>query len=959
MGKAAKKTVLVAGDVCLDVVGIPIPGVSPGARQTDNWRLKGEMRTTHIPGGAFQLAEFIRAADASLDVRGPTPCLPKGLSCGRKVDKPMTQEEFEAVAPRLTRDEIVHSLLQLDLYKETADSKKPDTVRVNKTRGFSGPKEAAPSMKLLPPAGPGGKAAVVVLDDTGNQFRHSPEQWPKQVASTAGATAPLVVYKLHRPLPGTGKPNRLWDAVMGNHADRCVVIVSVDDLRDCDAPISRGLSWERTALDVVWHLLHSEALSQLRGCPHLIVRLGLDGALYWRHTPPKKDGETEHRAWLVYDPTGIEGTGAGACQGRMVGYASAFTAALTRHLAADLPGCLKPRATLHDPEGRPSEVIEDAIVAGIAASRRLLVLGFGKNVSAPAFPKDKLFDEGEDIFGSQPVPIIPGAAVADRGHWSLLESIFLGQDDLLQRAVDLQARAAKATEADDKRADALFRQVPQAVFAKTLRAIDRREVENYRALYSLLRDYLLMPPPPKPPQRPLSVAVFGPPGAGKSFGVKMVAKALGEIGGATPIEPITFNLSQYQKPDDLADAFHLVRDMVLAGRLPLVFFDEFDAVLNGEPLGWLRYFLAPMQDGEFTDHGTPHPIGKAIFVFAGGTCASYAEFARPGAIQDPEDPAAVQYKKVKGPDFLSRLRATLDIPGLDLETDFDPFGPAEALPSQPAILLRRANIFAFQVKEKFPHLRDASGALKISKPVLRALLNIPKFVHGNRSFEAILDMSHVQGAERFTPALLPACGHTALHANDAHLCQLLTTDYPFPPVERKKIARRIHEFYVEQRKADPTHKPDDPALRPWGKQGKDDIGLANRRSSLAQADHIAYKLRSIGLWFRKKVDGVPADVRAIDRLEAMVETLAIAEHNRWVVEKRKDGWFPAADTERESKNSFYRLHNALFPWGKLPADLKELDRAPVRNIPKFLDEAGYEIILACQSERLPSGADAE
>ena len=34
-----------------------------------------------------------------------------------------------------------------------------------------------------------------------------------------------------------------------------------------------------------------------------------------------------------------------------------------------------------------------------------------------------------------------------------------------------------------------------------------------------------------------------------------------------------------------------MRDEALRGKIPLVFWDEFDSSLEGMPLGWLRYFL--------------------------------------------------------------------------------------------------------------------------------------------------------------------------------------------------------------------------------------------------------------------------------------------------------------------------------------------------------------------------------
>jgi hypothetical protein len=915
--------------------------------------LTGEISTHYLRGGALLLADLIGAAVAQdADVSGPQLQTPETLSCGEKCG-PLEKSLF----PRLTKDEIVHSVIRVGEFKTSPKAEKKDkTLRVAQTEGFSGPAPAQgdPTLKVDPPGSSG--AGFIVLDDSGNSFRRTRQQWPAALAKPKPGSSPLIVHKLNRPLPvpnpgaaastTDGAPqaqatSQLWDVLVSNHPDRRVVLVSIDDLRESDAPISRGLSWERTAMELVWQLLNVPKLEALKNTPHVVVRLGLDGAVYWRRGHANK--EDPCRAWLIYNPTGIEGAWETSLEGSMVGYGSAFAAGLVKELVERNSSTL---LDCEDGPGKkpgPSTALIAGIQTGLRASRRLLQTGFGKVSGHPAYPLESLFApkaKGES-FAWQEIPIIPEAAVPDRGYWRLIDAIFQGKSSYLNRAVSMMATDAPPPELppdnEDKLAKDLLDQVPVAVF-DALHAYDRSEIESYRALYSLMFDYVRQTAPP----RPLSVAVFGPPGAGKSFGVKMVAKAL-EASGSRATENLTFNLSQYQKADELAAAFHLVRDVVLKGKIPLVFFDEFDTALEGVPLGWLRYLLGPMQDAEFVDRGTPHPIGQSIFVFAGGTCNSYREFARPFIERNGDDKAKdafTKFKNAKGPDFLSRLRGTLDIPGLDLDAKFDPYGPTEAFPCEAAILFRRANILAFQLSHKAPNLLDGDKVLQVSAPVIRALSNLPKFEHGNRSFEALLDMSHLVGADKFTPSLLPAIGHAALHADPSHLMQLLAADYPFPPAEREKIARAIHAAYVNDRKKQPDYKPVDPSVRPW-----ESLAEYLKESNREQADHIAVKLRAACLWFRKTIPGAGASPEVKARLEKMIDTLAKSEHDRWVAEKRRAGWIAAPSMSRASRNDRLLLHNFLVPWDRLTKVTKDLDRRTVRSMPKFLKAADYEIYV--------------
>jgi hypothetical protein len=295
----------------------------------------------------------------------------------------------------------------------------------------------------------------------------------------------------------------------------------------------------------------------------------------------------------------------------------------------------------------------------------------------------------------------------------------------------------------------------------------------------------------------------------------------------------------------------------------------------------------------------------------------------------------VEFKKAKGPDFLSRLRATLDIPGLDLNPSFDAYGPVEAFPCEPAILLRRANILRFQLGEKAPHLRDASGGLYISEPVLRALLHLPQFAHGNRSFEALLDMSHLQDERAFTSSSLPAAGHTNLHANAGHLSQLLAITYPFSEADRLAIAKAIHADFVAQRKAKGEFDPAKPSHQDWQ-------GLENKykQSNLQQADDIPRKMRMMNRWLRKAAHRVEASL-PLDRDE--VERYALVEHDRWVAAKRHDGFVWGSEDDGQ-----LRTHHCLVRWDdpRLTDADKQKDRDAIEAIPRYLAAAGYEVVDA-------------
>jgi hypothetical protein len=753
----------------------------------------------------------------------------------------------------------LHSLARLGTYKTSTGSK---VLRVQQFFGYSGPSKITGSIPKID--NDPKDAAIIVLDDAGNGFRDNPESWP--AALTQPDSRPFIILKMSHPLI----EGHLWKQLIENHADRLIVVISANDLRTLGANISRRLSWERTVTDLAWQIRYNPDLRPLLAAHTLVIRIGIDGALILQHSVEKIS------AIFLFDPQGYEDAYKDQYPGDMQGITPAFIAALTHRFA-----------------GSGEQGIVDGVMDGIIASRRLFRLGYGSNPSDPTYPGQELFAPQVPEDGLiELVKFADIQTLENDPHWTILHHLEMTQiEDIAGRIVQ-------------EGISALQKPVPIARF-NNLIVVDRDEIESYQSIRNLLGEYIAN----TQVSRPLSFAVFGPPGSGKSFGVSELSKGL----APKQIEPMTFNLSQFESTRDLIVAFHLIRDAALEGKLPLVFFDEFDAKFGKQSLGWLRFFLAPMQDGVFRDGESLHPIGRAIFVFAGGTSFSFDDFAKRIAIKD--DPALTD---AKATDFISRLRGRIDIKGCNPSSDDDG-----------RYLVRRALLLRSIIDRTANNLVTASGKVRIDPGVLRAFLKVPAYRHGVRSMQAIVDMSTLKDKKVFEQASIPPMEQLALHV-DADLFNLLMLEDILFERMVEPLAQAIHDEYLEHVKPGPGSQ-NPPMAIPWN-----NLPEEFKESNRNQAREIRKKLRAVNCGIMTKSMKVDRKVSAFT--DTQVELLAKMEHDRWMKEKQQNKWVLGKKRDNNKKE-----HPDLKPWEMLSEKAKDKDRNAVRIIPKLLQEAEFGI----------------
>lgn len=597
---------------------------------------------------------------------------------------------------------------------------------------------------------------VIVVSDDDMGYRNG-DQGPNVLTSwQKWQVKPWVVWKYRHPTARgardarpPGAPNLLgaltaYSSPAPSDADtdelykQAIAIVSADTLREQHATVSRNRSWEDVSAEVLQAVQADPELKRFRW---VVVSFGAAGALVVSSEPPS-------RSTLIFDPARLEGDWEREHPGKVVG----ATTCVLIHVSI----------ALFQQEGTPDQAtIERGVLEGMWSLRTIQRLAY--SAAEPPDANDKPYDAESEkrthpttaaillpgpgvVPGAKKFrslctlakvhPPAPGPLVGER-RWLFTPPT--GDSDgrgwrEIQAAAPLEIARAILDVGVEK---ALRAQAVPHVRYGDLFSVEPGEINSLRALHQALSYYLH---PRSSDKKPLSIAVFGPPGSGKSFAVKQIARAL----DLRESDVSTFNLSQLSGPDMLVGALHQVRNRALAGRVPLVFWDEFDTSLGGTPLGWLRYFLAPMQDGEFQEGQSTHPIGRAVFVFAGGTSETY---------QGLEEQRH-EHRAAKVPDFVSRLRGSLDVRGIN-----PPAGGAEEA-GLDFHVLRRAMLLRAALD------RFGSKEMRVEEGLLDAFLGVPRYRHGARSLEAIVRSCALRGVRELTTSELPSRAQLAMHVEN-------------------------------------------------------------------------------------------------------------------------------------------------------------------------------------------------
>jgi hypothetical protein len=741
------------------------------------------------------------------------------------------------------------------------------------------------------------KFETIVIDEAGIGFRNHSEAWPDF------EKADNIILKTTYPLC----EGKLWDELM-KYGNKLTTIVNLNQISHYNIKVSKSISWEQTALDIVYGLHNNKTLKNILNSNTVIVTIGSAGAIVIEKN--KYSNALEFS--LVYDPTNMEGeweahssekiiNGFGLGSSFLMGFTASKSikslkllenvmAGLKTMTVAMLDGVLKFKEFKFEPSDL-SRSIQSPL------KERKYYSAF--------IPDPEWFKMDEDKF-----------SYLNNPDWSILENNYdnrktryTQKSDLFPLAFDLAQNGIDS-----------IQYAPRLTIGKVT-LFDRNEIENIRNIRTQIDFYDRY----EDGKKPLNITVFGPPGAGKSFIVKELAKSMFE-GKKTKPDFLIFNLSQFKDATELPGAYHAIRDSVLRGNLPIVFWDEFDS----NEYEWLKSMIAPMQDGEFQEGREIHPIGKAIFIFAGGTTYTMQHFTE--KMRHPD------YIPKKGPDFISRISCSLNVFGPNRKPYFDKeteIWKESGDPKDICFSIRRALFIRQPLSlDKMP--------LNIDAQLLRALIEVSRYENGSRGLERLLKNLSAHKYRKIELSDLPSKEIISTNVDYYDFMNKLTDDIIYEKVAFEKMAVSIHNAWLEKN-----------VIYSVFYNQYEDLSYDGRLDNMKAAERIGKVIAKSG----KFMLILETDLKSKILHEALVEfddflkdnnnleILAEEEHKGWMEARREANW------KHGVRSEYHKTHNCLVAYNDLDIgiidpdkqDEKNKDRNSIRKYTKMLKGSSYTI----------------
>lgn len=881
------QTVVVAGDLIWDLHLVQHnvdPAISP--KQLKNPILSA------TPGGAWYLGNMVQLACS--DIKGDLNVLSVSPKSQDKSGKDSSINQSYSLWSR---------------YSSSHDSPSKQVWRVERFLGTQAPDEGVQNVSI---EGDVRNPHLLVIDDLGGSFRFTKALWPLALGDQGSPGA--IILKTQAPL-GEGD---LWDTLIKKYRNILTVVISVAALRARDAQISQGLSWDKAIGEIVNELSNGPSARDLASCRSVVVHFNEAGAAIFTRCPLRVDegGARCNREpdntgkkllsrirldRFVYHPIELEAMSRSRFPGVSFGATAIMTAAVARH-------------QLH-PESCPLPI---AIKRGLEAVLVNHIIGGGEDnfsVNAPDQKIQNTFNPS-DPEGSKHEPglwpycsAFPHALLSDPRLRAQPED----KPDLLQDFTGAGYEYVATVAADVVRRgwEKALQPAPKALYGQYV-TVDSEEIEDINLVRSKIEGYRRN----ETARTPLSFAVFGPPGSGKSFAVSELSKELlKEKKKIIEHLILKFNLTQIHSVDMLHEKFHKVRTASILDEIPIVFWDEFDT----EDLKWLKYFLAPMQDGEFESSTGRYPLGKAIFIFAGGTADSFKHFDKT-RLQGAE---GKRFRSNKGPDFVSRLQGSIDIKGPN---------PVGSVDLDVAHLVRRAVLLRSSLERFQPRVIDpATKEAMVSPGVLRAFLRVKSFEHGARSLESIVRMSTLSG-EYFGKNALPS-EVVERHASDDFFRLIEEGEMEASVVEA--LAAATHEAWRQERKRQGTSAANVLSV------AYANLSEFNKELNRKTARFTYAKLLDVGVSVvRHKPTARRGHINR-SQFNRVLPKLMQIEHDIWLRDHLLRGYDWSS-----RRNDQLLLHRDVTTFAKTPAEDQAYDRVIAESVYDGLAKFGYALVKA-------------